>query len=96
MISTSNLAILRWLAGRDSAAAPAIGAACAITPADLRSRLAAMESQRFVASRQDKATVPPRRVYFVTGEGRRAAGIRDVRMQDGGRGDPAAVVGRAT
>lgn len=82
MMTRSDALILRWLARRDNAAAPAIGAACAMTPGEVRSRLAAMESLRLVSNRQDKTTTPPRRVYFVTGEGRRAAGIVETRMQD--------------
>ena len=77
MTPFSDILILRWLFRRDHAAAPAIGAACAMTPGEIRSRLAAMASLRLVSSRQDKTTTPPRRVYFVTGEGRRAAGIID-------------------
>ena len=95
MISSAALSVLRWLARRDSASAPSIGAACAMSPGEVRSRLTAMESLRRVASRQDKATVPPRRVYYVTGEGRRAAGIIDARMQDVGRSDPSGAVDRA-
>ncbi len=77
MIPSPDAIILRWLARRDHAAAPTIGTACAMTPGEIRSRLAAMESRRLVASRQDKTTTSPRRVYFVTSEGRRAAGIID-------------------
>ena len=81
-MTRSDALILRWIARRDHAAAPAIGAACAMTPGEVRARLAAMESLRLVASRPDKATTPPRRVYFTTGEGRRAAGLVDTGMQD--------------
>ena len=76
---TPTLTILRWLARRDAATAPAIGAACAMTPGEIRSRLAGLESRRLVSSRSDKDATPPRRVYFVTGGGRRAAGIIDAR-----------------
>lgn len=69
--------ILRWLARRDAATAPSIGAAWAMAPGEIRSRLAALESRRLVSGRTDKGVVPPRRVYIVTGEGRRAAGIVD-------------------
>ena len=95
VISTSNLPILRWLSDHDSATASAIGAACAITPASLRTRLAAMECLRLVASRQDKTTVPPRRVFSITGEGRRAAGISDTKMQNGSLGASASAEGKA-
>ena len=48
-----------------------------MAPGEIRSRLAALESRRLVSGRTDKGVVPPRRVYIVTGEGRRAAGIVD-------------------
>ena len=75
-----DLLILRWLARRTYAAAPAIGAACAMVPGEIRARLASLESRRLVSSRSDKDATPPRRVFFVTGEGRRAAGIIDTRQ----------------
>ncbi len=71
--------ILRWLARRTAAPAPEIGTACAMAPGEIRARLAAMESRRLVSSRQDKDTTRPRRVYFVTGEGRHTAGLVDTR-----------------
>ena len=71
--------ILRWLARRTAVPAPEIGTACAMAPGEIRSRLAALESRRLLSSRSDKDTTPPRRIFFVTGEGRRAAGIVDVR-----------------
>ena len=62
------------------ATAPAIGAACAMTPGEVRTRLSAMESRRLVASRSDKAAAGlSRRAFYVTGEGKRAAGINDAR-----------------
>ena len=39
-------------------------------PGEVRSRLAHLESLRFIAGRQDKGT-PPSRVYLITNEGRR-------------------------
>ena len=80
MNPSSDVLILRWLARRTNAAAPAIGAACAMVPGEIRARLASLESRRLVSSRSDKDTTPPRRVYAVTGEGRRAAGIVDARV----------------
>lgn len=43
-------------------------------------RLVTLESSRLISSRSDKAAPPgkPRRVYVVTGEGRRKVGIGDV------------------
>ena len=79
MTSSPDLVILRWLARRDHAAAPTIGAACAMPPGEIRTRLAALESRRLVASRSEKDGTPPRRVFYVTGEGKRAAGISDAR-----------------
>ena len=81
-VGASDLLILRWLVRRDHAAAPAIGTGCGMAPAEVRARLVRLESQRFVASRSERQSVPPRRVYHVTGEGRRAAGIADAQMQD--------------
>ena len=48
-----------------------------------RARLVALESPRLVANRQDKADRKPGRVYFVTGEGKCAAGISDARQAQG-------------
>ena len=48
----------------------ATGAACRMSPGEVRSRLAHLESLRLVTSRSDKGT-PPSRVYAVTPEGRR-------------------------
>ena len=50
-----------------------------MTPGEVRGRLAAMESRHLVGSRQDKATMPLRRVYAITAEGRRKAGVSDAR-----------------
>lgn len=75
-----DLAILRWLARRDHATAPAIGTACAMVPGEIRARLSALESRRLVASRSEKdAAGSSRRAFYVTGEGKRAAGISDAR-----------------
>ena len=79
MTTVPDLVILRFLARRDHATASAIGAACAMAPGEVRARLVMLESQHFIAGRQDKDTSPPRRVYFVTAEGRRAAGISGAR-----------------
>ena len=76
--SAADLLILRWIARCDHASAPAIGTACGMAPAEVRSRLANLESQRLLTSRSDKHAVPPRRVYHVTIEGRRAAGLLDI------------------
>ena len=79
MTASPDALILRWLARRDAATAPTIGTACAMAPGEVRARLAALESRRLVSSRSDKDTIPPSRLYFVTGEGMRAAGIIDTR-----------------
>lgn len=79
MTPSPDLCILRFLAACTHASAPEIGTACAMAPGELRARLASLESRRLVSSRSDKGAVPPRRLYFVTGEGRRAAGISDAR-----------------
>ena len=66
--------ILTLLHGRTQATAAAIGKACRMTQAEVRSRLAHLESLRLVASRQDARAVPPGRVYAITSEGRRKVG----------------------
>ena len=73
----AELLILRWLTCRDHAPAPAIGTACSMAPAEVRTRLVSLESQRRVASRSDKQGKQSQRVYYVTAEGRRAAGLLD-------------------
>ena len=83
MISSGDLSILRWLSRRESASASAIGAACAMSPGEVRSRLAAMENQRAIASRLDKSVTPPRRVYLLTAEGRRSVGFDAVSLRNG-------------
>ena len=56
--------------------------ACWMTPGEVRARLVMLESQRLVAGRPDKDAPPgkPRRIYVVTGEGRRKAGISDAKQ----------------
>ena len=48
-----DLTIFRWLARCDHATAPAIGFARAMAPAEIRGRLAAVESLRLVDGRYD-------------------------------------------
>ena len=50
-------------------------------PTEIRARLVMLESMRLIAGRPDpEATkAAPRRVYVITGEGRRKAGISDAR-----------------
>lgn len=66
--------ILAFLSERTQATASAIQAACRMTPGELRSRLAHLESLRHVASRQDMRFVPSARVFLITSEGRRRVG----------------------
>ena len=75
LASSPDLAILRHLAARTHASAAEVGAACRMKAAEVRAQLVSLESRRLVASRQDKAAVPPCRAYYVTAEGRRAAGM---------------------
>ena len=63
--------ILTLLHGRTQATAAAIGKACRMTQAEVRSRLTHLKSLRLVASRHDMRAVPPGRVYAITTEGRR-------------------------
>ncbi len=80
MISPVDLTVLRWLARRDSASVPAIGAACAMAPREVRFHLASLASLRFVVSRLDKAKDAPCLIYFVTDEGRLVAGIVEAKV----------------
>lgn len=54
---------------RGGASAVQICIACCITPAKVRSHLVMLESMRLVFGRYD-TSVPPRRVYALTDEGR--------------------------
>lgn len=95
MISPVGLTVLRWLARHDSASAPAIGAACAMAPRGVRFHLASLASLHFVASRLGKAKDAPCLIYFATDEGRVVAGISDMGMHHGSRGDPVTAAGKA-
>jgi hypothetical protein len=66
--------ILAFLSKRTQATTPAIQAACHMTPGELRTRLAWLESQRFITGRQDARLVPPARAFMITSEGRRRIG----------------------
>ena len=63
--------ILTLLCDQPQATAAAIGKACRMTPGEIRSPLVHLESLRLVASRHDRRSVPPSRVYAITHEGRR-------------------------
>ena len=63
--------ILKLLCEHPQASAATIGAACRVTPGEVRSRLAHMESLRLVTGRHDRGATPPVRVYAITAEGRR-------------------------
>ena len=69
-----NTIILRFLCDRSQATAAAIGNACRMAPGEVRARLAGLESQRLITSRQDARLVPPARTFMITGEGRRKVG----------------------
>lgn len=75
--TTSHM--LTFLGDQTQATAAAIGTACAMAPGDVWPRLVMLKSMRLVSGRQDNAKGKPRRVYVVTGEGRRKAGISDAR-----------------
>ncbi len=68
--TSPDVLIFRLLLDRPHAMAAAIGTACRMTPGDVRSRLAHLESLRLITGRQDKGT-PPSKVYLITNEGRR-------------------------
>ncbi len=48
MTPSLDVTILRWLARRTNAAAPAIGAACAMVPGEIRARFVALETLQHV------------------------------------------------
>ena len=54
-----------------------------MTPGEVRACLVTLESMRLISGRPDPDAPRglPRRVYAVTGEGRRKTGIGDVRAQ---------------
>ncbi len=79
MTPSPDLAILRFLAARAHSSAAEIGRACTMTAAEVRARLVMLESMRLVSSRQYAGTVPPRRAYVLTAEGRRKAGKGEAR-----------------
>ena len=66
-----DAAILAFLSERTQATAPVIQSACRMTPGEVRSRLAGLESQRLVTGRQDVRLVPPARAFGITAEGRK-------------------------
>ena len=66
--------ILALIQRRGGASAIDIGTTCRMTPGDVRRRLVTLESARFVSGRYDMSTTP-RRLYFITAEGRNAAGM---------------------
>ncbi len=73
-----ELAILHHLAACTHSSAAEIGAACAMTTTGIEAQLVMLDLRGLVLGRQD-AAVPPRRVYRLTAEGRRKAGIGDAR-----------------
>ena len=68
---SSDKLLLMLLRDQAQATAAAIGKACRMTPAEVRSRLVHLESLRLISSRQDTRTVPPGRAYAITREGLR-------------------------
>lgn len=72
--TSPDILILTFLFERTQATAAEIQAACRLSPGEVRSRLAHLESLRHVMSRTDTRLVPPARVFILTGEGRRKVG----------------------
>lgn len=68
--------ILVWLAQNKGATALEIGRACGMNFSIVRERLALLERHALVAGRLN-GSIPPRRAYFVTLEGRRVVGLDD-------------------
>ncbi|MGI3903056.1 MAG: hypothetical protein ACRYGP_30595 [Janthinobacterium lividum] len=79
--SSSELAIMHFLASRTHASAAEIGAACTMAIAEVRARLVMLESMRLISGQRDPNASPGKlqRVYHVTAEGRRKAGVGDGR-----------------
>ena len=75
-----DLAIVQHLAGCTYTTASEIARACKLGPATTRAHLVILETMCLVAGRQDLDSKAPRRVYVVTGEGRRKAGISDAKQ----------------
>ena len=80
MTPSPDLAIVQHLAGCTYATASEIARACDLGPATTRAHLVVLETMRLVSGRQDPDSKPPRRVYVVTSEGRRKAGISDAKQ----------------
>ncbi len=81
MTPSPETLILRFLGTRTHATAPEIGIVCRMTAAEVRARLVMLESMRLVTGRRDPdaSRNGALRVYVVTVEGRRKAGISDAR-----------------
>lgn len=69
-LTASGLVILRWLNRRDSATASAIGAACGMSPGEIRTHLGTLEKLGLIAERTDNEVGSARSVYVVTSDGR--------------------------
>lgn len=82
MTASGELAILRWLTTRIRATPSEMGAACAMAPGEVRTKLVSLESRLLVNGRQDLDAKPTRRYYFITAEGRCAAGVNDARQKN--------------
>ena len=67
---------------RTHASAPEIGISCRMTAAEVRGRLVMLETMRLVAGRRDPdaSRNGASRVFVITAEGRRKAGISDARI----------------
>lgn len=66
MTASGELAILRWLTTRIRATPSEMGAACAMAPGEVRTKLVSLESRLLVNGRQDLDAKPTRRYYFIT------------------------------
>ncbi len=76
--------ILRFPVARTHASAAEICISCRMTAAEVRACLIALKNRRLVAGRSDPAAAlrDPRRIFVVTGEGRRKAGISAMKWQE--------------
>ncbi len=79
---SAELTILRFLAARIHASAAAIGISCRMIAAEVHARLVMLETMRLVVGRRDldASRTVPQRVFVITVEGRRKAGISDARQ----------------
>ena len=83
-IGSLQVSILTWLVDYEHATASGVGHACGIAFFSARGRLIFLQTQRLVSSRYNDS-IPPRRIYALTAEGRQRT-ICDPRSTAKGHG----------